>query len=178
MALTISPPHGKALKWESKLREHLLRGAVHRKELESVVGKLSFSQTSVFGRIGRAMMTALFQKQNAKYYLAELSGREASVLRWWTQAITNMTPRHTRSTEPVCDLIIYTDAATTTQIIAAVLIGPRTFRKGRTVPALISKRVGPIGRPSFLTLAKYTGWRCWQFSPSFLTLSGTSLGSI
>ena len=149
MTLTISLPQEKALTWGSKLTEHLLRGTIQRKELESVVGKLSPTQTPIFGRIGRAMMATLFQKLNAKYYGAEISDREASVLRWWILALVNLTPRLTRMRGPLPGLIVYTDAATATQIIAAVLIDHRAFRAGRTLSAVLSKRVGPRWRVLF-----------------------------
>ena len=55
------------------------------------------------------------------------------------------------------DLIIYTDAATTTQIIAAVLVGPRSFRTTRTTSAVISARVGPHWMTLFASTCEIYG---------------------
>ena len=127
----------------AQIREFASLGRIQHKDLESLIGKLSFTQTSVFGRVGRAMMAALYQKVNAKFYDPVLSDRELTTLRWWPNAILNMTPRLTRARPPQTDIIIYTDAATTAQIIAAVLIDPRSFRTTLTTSAVISAKVGP-----------------------------------
>ena len=80
---------------------------------------------------------------NAEFFDPALSGRELSTLHWRSVAILNLTPRITRTRPPQTDLIIYTDAATTTQIIAAVLIDPRSFRAALKTSAVLSSRVGP-----------------------------------
>ena len=87
-------------------------------------------------------MTALYQKVNAKFYDPVVSDRERATLHWWSNAIPNLTPRPTRTRPPQTGLIIYTDAATTTQIIA-VLIGPRSFRTTLATSAVLSAKVGP-----------------------------------
>ena len=149
MSLTVSLPREKALRWGAKIQEFIALRTIQHKELESLIGRLSFTQTSVFGRVGRAMMAALYQKVNAKFYSPDLSDRELTTLNWWSVALLNLTPRLTRNRSPVTDLIIYTDAATTTQIIAAVLIDPRSFRTTRTTSAVVSARVGPHWRALF-----------------------------
>ena len=55
------------------------------------------------------------------------------------------------------DLVIYTDAATTTQIIAAVLIDPRSFRTTKTTSAVISSKVGPHWRTLFASTCEIYG---------------------
>ena len=157
MSLTVSLPREKAIRWGAKIREFALLGRIQHKDMESLIGKLSFTQTSVFGRVGRAMMAALYQKVNAKFYDPALSDRELTTLHWWSNAILNMTPRLTRARPPQTDLIIYTDAATTAQIIAAVLIDPRSFRTTMTTSAVISAKVGPHWKKLFSKTAEIYG---------------------
>ena len=114
------------------LQEFLTHGAIGHNELESAIGKLSFARTSICGRVGRAMLSTLYQKLNAEFYDINLSGRECATLHWRAIALLNITSRLTRGRGPVADPIIYTDAATTAQIIAAVIIDPGTFRSGNT----------------------------------------------
>ena len=59
MSLSASMPDEKSLLWGARIGRFLSLGAIHHKELEWAVGRLSFAQTSVFGRVGRAMLTVL-----------------------------------------------------------------------------------------------------------------------
>ena len=128
--------------WSSKLTEFIQRGTITHKEIESAIGRLSFAQTSVFGRVGQLMLTVLYQKVNAHFYDPKLSGRELSTHRWRSAALAHISPRLTRTRGATTDLIIYTDAATTTRIIAAVLLNPATFRNDKVIEAPLSLRVG------------------------------------
>lgn len=94
-------------------------------------------------------MTSLYQKVNPPYYKPPLLGREASALRWRAMALLNLTPRLTRTREPVTDLIIYTDAETAAEIISAILIDPDAFRADRALSAMLSRRVGPRRKTLF-----------------------------
>ena len=85
------------------------------------------------------------KKANAKFYDPVLSGREMAALRWWANAILNLTPWHTRERPPRSDLKIYTNAEKTTQIIAAVLIDTRSFRATLTTSAVISAISAKVG---------------------------------
>ena len=93
MTMTISAPRGESIRWDLKLQEFILNGAIEHKEIGSSIGGLSPTQTSIYGRVGRAMLTSLFQKLNAKYYTKILSGRESAPPRWWAVALLNITPR-------------------------------------------------------------------------------------
>ena len=142
MSLSVELPREKAVAWGEAIDGFLPLGSIAHKELEGVIGRLSFTQTSVYGRVGRAMPTALYQKQNAKFYTPTLSGREASTLRWRRAALSSITPRLTRTRGPQTDLVVYTDAATTTMIIAAIIIEPTVFTQTRTLSVTLSLRVG------------------------------------
>ena len=56
MLLSITLPEEKAAAWPNTTRRVLSEGIISHDELESIIGRLSFAQTSVFGRIGRGMM--------------------------------------------------------------------------------------------------------------------------
>lgn len=69
MTLTIPLPSEKFLRLPLKLREFSPNGTIGHKELEGVIGKLPFAQTSIYGLVGRATMTSLYQKLNAEFYV-------------------------------------------------------------------------------------------------------------
>ena len=62
MLLRIDLPADKATAWGNTIRIILSKGVISRDELESIIGGLSFAQTSVFGRIGRGVMAPLYAK--------------------------------------------------------------------------------------------------------------------
>ena len=92
MSLKITLPPEKVLRWCDLLKQYIKQGAIPEKELESLIGKLSFSQTSVFGRMGRAMMSTLYQKQNAKPYQKKLTNRDLYTFRWWIETYNWLNP--------------------------------------------------------------------------------------
>ena len=83
---------------------------------------------------------------DSAYYTPILSGVALDSVRWRAMALPNLTPRLARTMGPFAEDIIYTDAATTTQIIATVIMDPRTFRAGRALSAVFYRRVGPQWR--------------------------------
>ena len=70
----------------------LSAGFISHAELESVIGRLPATQTSVFGRIGRRMMAPLYAKLRADPYHPVLSDRETATLAWRAAALPNMEP--------------------------------------------------------------------------------------
>ena len=62
MLLSIDLPEEKATARRKTIGRILSEGVVSHDELESIVGRLSFAQTSVFGRIGRGAMAPLYAK--------------------------------------------------------------------------------------------------------------------
>ena len=124
MSLSVSLPDEKALLRGGPDRPLPLSGGNYSQGARGAIGCLSFAQTSVFGRVGRATFTVLYQKQNGKFYDPTLSDREKATLRWWRTAFLQATPRLARIRKPVADLVIYTDAATATMIIAAIVLEP------------------------------------------------------
>ena len=68
MALEISLTAEKKEKWINAIHEYLTLWVITREQLDSLIGKLSFSQTAIFGRVGRPLLSAFYQKLNARRY--------------------------------------------------------------------------------------------------------------
>lgn len=91
-ALEVSLPGEKGTKWIDAVAKILDIGVVTHDQLESLIGRLSFSQTSIFGRFGRPMMTHLYTKLNAKRPHPVLTTKEIRILQWWRTALGNLPP--------------------------------------------------------------------------------------
>ena len=133
MRLTITLPIEKRRNWAITIEMILEVGAVTRGQLESLIGRLSFPQTSIFGRFGRPMLSPLIIKLRTTNYHPLLSDRETRILQWWKVALTNPPPRTVRERSDRADAIIFTDAATKTGIIAALTFDRNQFLHGQTV---------------------------------------------
>ena len=149
MTLSIRLPPSKAKTWTSMIERIITTGSISHKELESVIGRLSFTQTSVFGRIGRAMLSPLYIKLHTDTYFPALSLKEATCLRWWTVALAHMKPRKATPKPPKVERIVYTDAAGRSQIIAAVCLTPGTFVAGNRIDSVRHSKTGLKWRKTF-----------------------------
>ena len=110
----------KASEWIDTVKGFLERGRVGRKELESLIGKLGFSQTCLFGKFDRCQLRALYLKLHQKWFVSTITERETLVSRWWISALRNVSPRIASSPALQADLIVYTDAATSSRLMASV----------------------------------------------------------
>ena len=119
--------------WADRIRFCINNGRVQAKEMESLTGRLSFSQTSAFGRYGRAMMHRLYRKANSAFFGARLSALDVRRLEWWEGVLRPHTDRSvaTFKTEP--DMIIYTDAAAETMIMEGLVFARSSFPKEGTI---------------------------------------------
>ena len=128
MLLKILLPKSKVNKWSGEVEQILRIGSVGHTPLGGLIGELSFTQTSIFGRFGRTMLRPLYNKKNAHPFVSTLSEDDKENLRWRVASIRASIPRTVefRATNP--EFLVYTDAATSTQIIAAVIIGVAEFR--------------------------------------------------
>ena len=97
--------------WTVTIQRILSAGFISRAELESAIGRLSFTQTSAFGRIGRGMMAPLYTKLRAAPYHPVLSDRGETALAWWAAALPNMDPRVADPKGGRSERVVYTDAA-------------------------------------------------------------------
>ena len=62
MSLAISLPREKARRWAKLIHEIITSMNMSHSTLESLIGRLSFAQTAVFGRFARAMTKPLYAK--------------------------------------------------------------------------------------------------------------------
>ena len=63
MALEIALPMEKATAWSARIGRFLELGVITPTEIDSLIGRLSFSKTSVFGRFGRPFLPHLYAKK-------------------------------------------------------------------------------------------------------------------
>ena len=110
-SLVISPPMDKAHRWARMIYEILDSKLAPRATLESLIGRISFAQTAVFGRFGRAMIKPLYTKLYSKRYFPMLSPAVERSLRWWAATLLSLEPRLATQTRTLPDWVIYTDAA-------------------------------------------------------------------
>ena len=96
MTLSIALPEDKKTNWATIIDKIPTLGVVQHSQLESLIGKLSFSQTSIFGRFGRPMLTPLQIKLNARHFRTLLSDREIRIPQWWASGLKGMGPAPSR----------------------------------------------------------------------------------
>ena len=121
MQISVRLTPDKASKWIDTLKLFLSQGRVGHRDLESLIGKLGFSQTCLFGKFARCHLRALYPKLHRKWYIPMLSAYETSAIRWWIATLRNVSPRLVLPPTTRADWIIYTDAASISEIIAAVV---------------------------------------------------------
>ena len=132
----------KVLRWPNLIKQYINHGAIREKELGSLIGKLSFSQRAVFGRMGRAMMCTLYEKLNDKPYQKKLEEKDLYTFRWWIETMRLVKPRTAVRRERYPKYIVYTDAATKKEIIAAILITREKFTKHQKIDLCTSSVTG------------------------------------
>ena len=142
MTLAISLQAEKARTWSRMIQKALDLGVIGHKELESLIGRLSFALTSIFGRFGRAMLAILYAKKNAPTYHPLISDRERNALTWWITTLKYLGPRKVRPRSDKADLVIFTDAATSTSIIAAVTISTKQFKIDESLEEILEIETG------------------------------------
>ena len=122
MILSITLSDEKMTDWIAIVRNVLSAGRISHKDLKSLTGKISFSQTPIFGRFGRVVVQPLYRKQYAAYYQPLLSDHGRIALSWWVGALSKQDRRAASRHKAFSDVIIYTDAATSTMIMASIVI--------------------------------------------------------
>ena len=91
------------------------------------MGRLSFSQTAIFGKFARTQLRPLYAKLHRRVYNAGLSAIERDALRWWQSVIAEFTPRLAIPRPARADWLIYTDAATHPPTLCALLFKGSSF---------------------------------------------------
>ena len=115
---------GKKQNSATRIKEFPNNGRIPHNELESLTGRLSFPQTSIFGRLGRAMMHPIYRKLYGYYYDNSISDVDRISQEWRTGLLKALRPRaiYPRNNSP--GIVISTDAATTAMIMDSLV-----FRK-------------------------------------------------
>ena len=122
--LEVSLPPDKAAKWSNEVKLHMKAGMISSSELEKLIGKLGFSQTNLFGKFARAQLRLLYKKFYARSYRSKLSPEELKNLSWWAAVLSSLHPRIPRPSNCRPDLVVYTDAALLSRLLAAVVLSP------------------------------------------------------
>ena len=109
--LSISLTPEKREKWPGLIRTYLDRGELPHRCLDKMVGRLSFSQTALFGKFARTQLRPLCSKLQRRVYNDRLSALERDTLLWLHGVIAEFTPRLAIPLPSRADWLIYTDAA-------------------------------------------------------------------
>ena len=107
--------------WETRIEEFLRYGRITQKVLESLTARLSFSQTSIFGRFGRATTHPLSRKLYIFYYDNPISDVDRITIEWRMGLLNALHPRAIYPMRNSPDIAIFTDAAKTTMIMACAV---------------------------------------------------------
>ena len=93
------------------LSPYLEEGRIARRFLGKLVGRLSFSHTSLFGKFARTQMRPMRRKFHRVVYSARLFPYERTVCGWREEFIAEFTPRLASPRPDKTRWIIYNDAA-------------------------------------------------------------------
>ena len=96
---------------------------------------MSFSQTSIFGRFGRALMQPIHRKLKAPVYQGELARPAIKVFQWGAGVLRTVCPRRVSPRLNTPHIIIYTDAATSTRIAPIIVFDKPEFRAHQVIRA-------------------------------------------
>ena len=88
------------------------------------------------------MLSPFYEKLKTSYYHPKLEGRELNALRWRTVALKALKPRVVRPYQKYPDVLIYTDAATSTQVICALVIKVDQFKTSHTISECATMTTG------------------------------------
>ena len=117
------------------------KGASPHKDLGELIGKLSFTQTSVFSRFGRALLMPLRDKLKVRPFAAMLSADEIDIIRWFVKLLSGGISRICFFKSHRHEVIVYADAETSAIIVASIVIDVKGFgnqREFRNIRAEVS----------------------------------------
>ena len=167
MSLSLSLSPEKESLWASMSDKIVAGGCVSHATPESLIGRLGFAQTAVFGRFARDALKPLYAKLYAPRYSASITPAITRNLRWQGAALVNSLPRIITFKRSKPDWALYTDAAfdngTGDARIAAI------FLRAHANPPLLNAELALTGQPNEQEL---------QFFPSTSTIFGLELLAI
>ena len=111
MTLSLSLSVDKAIRWAGLIERILRDNLITHTTLESLLGRLVFAQTAVFGKFARAMLKPLYIKFYAPRYNSRLTPAIIRNLTWWISALRNVQKGVIHFNRSSPDWILYTDAA-------------------------------------------------------------------
>ena len=123
LSVTLTPD--KALKWVTEIKGFIRDRSISSHDLEKLIGKLGFSQTSLFGKFARTQLSPLYRKFYSRSFTPKLSFSEARTLHWWAEVLASLRPRIPRPVNRTPDFVVYTDAALLTRRLAALVLSTR-----------------------------------------------------
>ena len=93
-----------------------------------MIGELSLAQTSVFGRFRITLLIPFRDKLKRFPDVDRLSADEIISPRWRVELLSDDISRIRFLSSPHREVVIYTDAATSTRIVASLVIDVEEFR--------------------------------------------------
>lgn len=120
----VSLPAAKGGKRPRMIHSTSEAGRIDALALGSLIGKLIFSQTSLFGKSARTQLMPLCKKLYRHYYAAMLTQRETKTLNWRKDFPAELKPRVARGLGHRPYFALFTDAATSTPLIAGAWSAP------------------------------------------------------
>ena len=125
--IEVSLPQEKAWAWIQEINEHLKNGIINAVPLENLIGKHGFSQTNLFGKFARTKLRPLYKKLHATKFSPKIASFEGQVLRWCAKILLSLNPRAPRGVCRQPDFVVYTDAATLSNKMAATALQKREW---------------------------------------------------
>ena len=119
--LSVRLGESKRSSWISLIDQFLKSRTISHQELEKLIGRFSFSQTILFGKFARAQLRPLYRKLHSKFYSGKLAPHELDNLSWWRSLLAVMAPRSLAPRPKLVPWIAYTDAATSSSMLCALL---------------------------------------------------------
>ena len=191
--LHISLPEEKRRAWAALPADFICERSVSRQELGKLTGRLSFSQTPLFGKFARTQLMPLYRKLRRRVKNARLAASETAAFQWWERATRSLSPRICAPCSQFRDWVVYTDAATSPPRLCSLRFTGDT-RETRLVQQLSSsaptvwqylfRKTCPIFGLELLALveffeesaARITGGSIWFYMDSNNSLSAITRG--
>ena len=138
--LSISLTTEKVQRWSSQIELFLSEGKISFTELQKLIGKLSFAQSTVFGKCARAFIRPLYSWLYSAHFSAKISTEISEILRWWIRLLRSFRPRVVAFRRRFPEYIIFTDASYKNGVgkIAAFLFKREDFLNDQTVSHVAS----------------------------------------
>ena len=150
MMFSIDLAEAKKIAWGGRIEEIPKSGEIPHGELNALTGRLSFSQASVFGRFGRAMMQPIYRKLYTGFYTAQLSDCDVVTLDWRVGLLRAIRPRIIYPRRSTPQKIVIADAATEAMIMAAIVFDKATFDPNHHALVCRGVRAAPVWEELFV----------------------------